>query len=136
MKPAWLARLHAAAFTAPPPWTADAFASLLINPDVFLLTRQYGFIIGRLVLDEAEVLTLAVDPTARRLGIGRDLLGEFMTLARIRGSATAFLEVAADNHAAIALYHAEGFVESGRRRGYYRQSDGQRADALAMTCQL
>lgn len=133
MIPDDLASLHRACFTSPPPWDAAAFAGMLTSPGVFLETALTGFILGRVIADEAEVLTLAVDPAARRQGTGRDLLARFVALAHDRGAATAFLEVAANNHAAVALYAAAGFVESGRRRGYYRQPDGPRIDALVMS---
>lgn len=134
MTAAELARLHATCFTTPKPWGAAAFTDLLTSPAVFLLTAPTGFILGRVVADEAEVLTLAVDPAARRQGIGRDLVGRFKAQASARGAVTAFLEVAADNRAAIALYHTAGFVESGRRRQYYRQPDGSHTDAIVMSC--
>ena len=66
-----LAVLHATAFDAP--WDAAAFAVLLSQPGVFAIRAEDGFILCRTVLDEAEILTLAVRPSARRSGLGARL---------------------------------------------------------------
>lgn len=131
---AGLAAIHAAAFTRPPPWPAAAIAQTLATPGAFLCAAPDGFLIGRVLAGEAELLTLAVRPEARRRGIGRHLVSEFLLLATAAGAATAFLEVAADNPAAIALYRAAGFAETGRRRGYYRGDGAATAiDALVLS---
>jgi ribosomal-protein-alanine N-acetyltransferase len=131
-----LAALHAACFTSPRPWTAVEFADLLSNPFVFLLTEPGGFMMGRVIADEAEVLTIAVDPTLRQKGIGARLINRFLSESASRGAVSAFLEVAEGNTAARALYARSGFTESGRRRGYYHHPDGSPDDALVMTCTL
>ncbi|MDO5605718.1 MAG: GNAT family N-acetyltransferase [Paracoccus sp. (in: a-proteobacteria)] len=128
MTPDDLARLHSACFSIPRPWTADEFAALISDPRNFLLCADQGFLLGRAVLDEAELLTLAVAPAARRRGIGADLLARFRTIAAGRGAGTAFLEVASDNTAARALYQRGGWVQAGRRAGYY----GPGIDALIL----
>lgn len=131
-----LAAMHHACFTAPRPWSEAEIAGLLADPTVFLLEAPAGFLMGRAVAGEAELLTLAVDPAARRTGTGRALVARFLDEARARGGETAFLEVSAENDAAIALYDSAGFVTAGRRRGYYATSDGRRIDALVMSCAL
>ena len=78
-----------------------------------------GFVLARTVADEAEILTLAVDPLMQRHGAGRLLLRAAMHAARQRGAAAMFLEVAPSNAAALALYGAAGFVQVGRRPRYY-----------------
>ncbi len=120
MTPDDLAALHGRCFpTHPRPWSAAEFADLLGNPLNFLLIRPQGFLLGRSVADEAELLTLAVAPEARRMGLGRALLAEFAQTSRARGARDAFLEVASDNAAAIALYACDGWAEQGLRRNYY-----------------
>lgn len=136
MTPSALARLHAVAFSVPRPWTAAEFASLLAQPGSFLLHETEGFLLGRAVAGEAELLTLAVAPGARRKGVGRRLVLAFLAEADRRGAVTAFLEVAATNAPAIALYHVTGFAEAGRRRAYYGGPDGTRLDALVMSLQF
>lgn len=131
MTPDALAALHARAFTSPPPWPARSFAELLANPHVFLIAQPLGFAFGRVVIDECELLTIATDPQARRQGIARHVMGEFVDEARARGAAMIHLEVAADNAPARALYAAFGFVETGRRRNYYAATATEPArDAL------
>lgn len=128
-----LARRHAAAFARDAPWSETAFAGLLGLPGVFLCDTPEGFALGRVVLDEAELLTLAVAPEHRRAGAGRALLAAFEAAAAARGATTAFLEVAADNAPALALYVGAGWRQGGRRQGYYRRADGRAADALLLS---
>ncbi|WP_112873019.1 GNAT family N-acetyltransferase [Paracoccus endophyticus] len=134
MTPEALAALHARCFVRPPPWTAGAFAALLASPGVFLLTHPAGdppapgFLLGRAVAGEAEVLTLAVDPAVRRAGAGRTLIAAFLVEARQRDAREAFLEVASNNDAALGLYAATGWQAAGRRPGYY----GPGIDALVL----
>lgn len=137
MTPEALALLHARCFRSPPPWSAADFAGLLADPLAFLLVEgDAGFLIGRAVAGEAELLTLAVAPEARRRGLARSLVARFLYQARVRGADRAFLEVAADNAAAIALYESTGFTLFGRRRGYYHAPDGTRTDALVLARDL
>jgi len=134
MTPAAMAMLHATCFTVPKPWSEADFESMLSLPGVFLQLAPGGFLLGRTVLDEAELLTLAVDPARRRQGLGRGLVLRFGAAAIQRGAARGYLEVAADNAAAIALYRSAGWQESGRRKGYYRAHGGHGVDALLMSC--
>jgi len=127
-----MARLHALAIVTPRPWSAAEIAALLAGPHVFAINETHGFLLGRAVAGEAEVLTLAVAPDARRQGVGGRLLAGFVTEAVARGAHRAFLEVAADNTAAIGLYRRAGFVTAGVRRRYYRSADGRAVDALVM----
>ncbi len=133
MTPDAMAALHAACFSTPRPWVAAEFAALLADPLCFALIESQGFLIGRAVAGEVEVLTLAVDPTARRLGIGSRLVFGFLAEARKRDATSAFLEVSAQNQAAIALYLKAGFSEVGRRKAYYNQPQGAAIDALILT---
>lgn len=132
MTPDALATLHAACFTTPRPWKADEFVRLLGSPGVFLIVEAQCFALGRVLAGEAELLTLAVAPGARRQGTGRNLLRDFETEAHASGAETAFLEVAADNSAALALYISAGWIMAGRRPGYYRTPEGARIDATVL----
>ncbi|MES2914088.1 MAG: ribosomal protein S18-alanine N-acetyltransferase [Pseudomonadota bacterium] len=133
MTPEALAALHARAFRTPPPWTAAAFAGILADPLAFLLAEgDAGFLLGRAVAGEAELLTIAVAPDARRRGLGRKLVARFLYQSQLRGAERAFLEVSAENAPAIALYESAGFARSGLRRGYYQTPEGTRIDALVM----
>ncbi|MDE3238819.1 MAG: ribosomal protein S18-alanine N-acetyltransferase [Paracoccaceae bacterium] len=130
MTPDALARLHAASFTTPRPWSAAEFASLLSSPGVFLTGTEAGFAMGRAVLDEAELLTIVIDPARRGQGLGRALLAAFHADAAAQGACRAFLEVSAENAPAIGLYRSAGWQEDGRRPRYYATPEGRRIDAL------
>ncbi len=133
---AGLARLHATAFE--PAWSAEDLAGALTSPFSFALQageRPVGFILARAVADEGEILTLAVDPAARRQGAGLALVRAAGRVALAAGAQTLWLEVAEDNAAALALYAAAGFEEVGRRRAYYPRACGP-ADALTLRCRL
>lgn len=125
-----LAAIHAASFTNPAPWSAADLQSAAESPGAFLLHEGQGFLIGRAIGGEAELLTLATHPDARRLGLGGRLVSGFLIRAADAAD-TAFLEVAADNAAAIRLYARHGFVTAGLRRRYYGA-----VDALVMRCPL
>ncbi|MBJ2151298.1 ribosomal protein S18-alanine N-acetyltransferase [Paracoccus sp. IB05] len=132
-----LARIHAASFTIPRPWSAGEIAGLLSRPHVFLLTEARdqepaGFLIGAAIAGEAELLTLAVHPRHRRQGLGECLVAGFLAEAGTRNATSLFLEVAADNAQAIALYTRAGFHEAGRRRNYYHGAGGNHVDALVL----
>ena len=131
MTPEALARLHAACFVVPRPWSAEDIADVLASPGVALILRPEGFAIGRAVVGEAELLTLAVDPARRRRGGGAALLAAFEAWARDHGAAEAVLEVAERNAAARALYERAGWREAGRRLRTY--ADGQDALVLRKT---
>lgn len=128
--PARLAAIHAEAFAAP--WDQAALAELLASPGVFAVAEEDGFILIRVVVDEAEILTLAVRPSVRRAGLGARLVEAAVVRAAALGAERMFLEVAEGNAAARALYARSGFVEMGRRRGYYSHADGRREDALTL----
>jgi len=132
MTPAELAGLHARCFTVPRPWSVTEFESFLAAPATVLTSRKGGFALGRVVADEAELLTIAVDPGARRRGLGRRLLDAFLTDCAARGADAVFLEVNAGNAPALALYHSAGFSVAGRRRAYYHAPDGTATDALVL----
>lgn len=133
--PEALAALHASAFTHSRPWSAAEFAALLDQPAVFATTHAAGFALGRITLDEVELLTIAVGPDERRKGIGGRILDQFLATARARGGRIVFLEVDARNAAALALYHGRGFACVGQRRGYYG-AGADRSDALVLQLTL
>jgi len=82
-----------------------------------------GFIAGRALGEEWEIENMAVAGPARRRGVGTRLLGRFLDLARSRGADMVFLEVRESNLAARRLYEKWAFVESGRRKLYYREPE-------------
>jgi [ribosomal protein S18]-alanine N-acetyltransferase len=88
-----------------------------------------GFVLTRHVLDEEELLLIAVIPGARQRGVGAALIEHLFTAARTRGVAKIFLEMRRGNPA-IHLYQKFGFEPIGERRNYYRMANGERIDAI------
>jgi len=82
-----------------------------------------GFLVGRRVDDEWEIENVAIAGPARRRGLGTRLVGEFLNLARSGGAQSVYLEVRESNLAARLLYEKWAFVESGRRKSYYRDPE-------------
>ena len=114
-------------------WTRGQSLGVLAMPGVRLTLALVddipaGFAMVRTVLDEAELLLLAVTPACRRRGVGTALLRAVICDGAAEGVADLHLEVRAGNEAA-ALYRAHGFAKVGERRGYYRGRSGQAHDA-------
>ena len=120
-----LAALHATSFSDA--WSAQFFRELFSGPGVFAWMQKEGFILARAAGGEAEILTLAVRPEARRRGVGRALVRKAATHAQVLGAEALFLEVAKENDAALKLYSGLGFKPVGLRKGYY---DGKDAEIL------
>lgn len=128
-----LAAIHAAAFPKREAWSRDVFILQIAAHGMFgLLDEAGGMIMARVVIDEAEIVTLAVMPEARRRGLGARLLRAAMAEAARRGATKVFLEVDVANVAAKALYETVGFAEVGLRRKYYANG----SDALIMRAEL
>jgi ribosomal-protein-alanine N-acetyltransferase len=123
----------------PFPWTRGIFRDcLLADYPARVLVRDgkingYGML--SVAADEAHVLNVCAAPEVQGRGHGRRLLRALLQLARGRGVQRVFLEVRPSNPTAIALYHAEGFNEIGRRPRYYPAKQG-REDAIVMAMEL
>ena len=85
-------------------WSEKDFADHLNNQHGLTVSSEAGFVVGTLIEDEAEIITLGVLPDYRKEGHGTDLLTQFEKRAKSQGADMIFLEVAADNEAALALY--------------------------------
>ena len=136
MTPEDMAICHARAFAGQGrAWTEGEFADLFASPFVFAVGDIHAFALGRVVADEAELLTLATDPEHRRKGLAQNVLAAFEGEVEARSAERIFLEVAADNTAALALYVRTGYNETTRRAGYYETPMG-RVDAVIMEKRL
>jgi ribosomal-protein-alanine N-acetyltransferase len=140
---ALLAQLHAAIFQAPwdQPWSAQSFAEILAMPGArgWLMTcgeTPTGLMLARFTLDEGEILLSGIVPEARRRGHAAHLIQVLFDEGRAAGVRTLFLEHAAGNQAAGALYCKFGFSPTGRRRAYYERRGGGREDAITLRCDL
>ena len=133
MTPKEMALLHAKAFSGVSrSWSEAEFERLVSSAHVFSCGDNRAFCLGRVVADEAEILTIATDPDQRRQGLARMVLSAFDRQAHGRGASHVFLEVAADNIAAVSLYLSEGYKQVARREGYYQREDGIAAGALIL----
>lgn len=161
MTPDALADLHALAMVHGTPWSAKSFAAALDGHGTILVAegasswpkyrrggtggqaapppiampkaaQKIGFALGRVIADEAELLTLAVDPAIQRQGLGRALLTRFEQAVSARGAASAVLEVAETNESAKNLYNSMGWVQVGLRERYYRPGQDRPVGALIL----
>jgi ribosomal-protein-alanine N-acetyltransferase len=136
------AKLHARSFSVG--WNEDEMERLLSDPSVVThLARAnsgrgeaIGFLMSRVAADEAEILSVAVDPSARGRGIAGDLLRHHLARIAARGTARIFLEVGEDNRPALRLYDKAGFREVGKRAGYYPKPGGGAVSALVLRREL
>ncbi len=139
-----LSMLHREDFVRP--WSHEEFASLIDDKHVFgFAVRQVGnpkagplgFVLARLVAGEAEILTIAVSRSARRLGLGWKLMDAVLRQLHGDRAEALFLEVDETNAPALALYKHFGFIQVGRRANYYEGSgDRGRTAALVMRLDL
>lgn len=133
-----LAAIHGSAFLRP--WSAIDFEGLLAQRQVlgdglFLgrRTEPDGFVLSRIVGDEAEILSVAMTPEARGRRHAGPLLAHHLEELVRAGARTIHLEVEESNAPALAVYRRLGFQEVGRREGYYGNTDGPRTAALTMS---
>jgi len=129
--------LHATSFAYG--WDQPEVARMLSEPSILSdgvfsgQSRQpCGFVMSRLAADEAEILTICIDPAHRGRGLGHLLLERHLAHLVRCGVATLFLEVEDNNAPALALYRAFHFAKVGERPGYYLKPDGTRALALIL----
>jgi [ribosomal protein S18]-alanine N-acetyltransferase len=106
-------------------WSTASLAETFERyPSYFLVSWQAeelsGFISGRRVADEGEILNLAVKQHQRRHGVGKALVQSLLEIFARESVLQVFLEVRESNAHAIAFYQSLGFHQAGRREGYYR----------------
>jgi ribosomal-protein-alanine N-acetyltransferase len=123
-------------------WTRSQLSGILPMSGVFLVlaidsarASVVGFSLFRTVMDESELLLIAVVAGDQRRGIGSLLLNDFMDRAREGRLKRVHLEVR-DGNPAIAMYLSAGFSPAGRRRNYYQASDGKRYDAITLVHEI
>jgi ribosomal-protein-alanine N-acetyltransferase len=107
-------------------WSIQALVEFMLLPGAVALMseragRPTGFVLGRLVADEAEILNLAVREECRRQDEGRALVEELLRRSTKSGVSRVFLEVRESNRGAIGFYERMGFRQLGRREDYYRE---------------
>lgn len=132
---AWAIEQRSHAF----PWSEQVFASnqgdRYVNFALFVEDKLAAYAITQVVLDEATLFNIAVDPAWQRQGLGKQLLTHLIEAMEAKGILTLWLEVRASNLGARALYEHLGFNEVTLRRNYYPTADG-REDAIIMALPL
>lgn len=136
MTPQELAHTHASAFTQSRPWTESEFADLLTNRFTHIIGSADSFALFQVIADEAELLTIATHSSQQRQGLALRCMQDWHAKAKTLGATRAFLDVAADNHPAIALYRRCGYTACGLRKGYYLRKNAEKIDAVVMACDL
>ena len=136
-----IAEIYGASFDEPYP--EPVTASLLRTPGAWCQLAidteagiPLGFVIGRVILDESEILSVGTDPASRRKGVAAALMNVASERAISLGAKTLHLEVGEDNTGAVALYNRLEFRATGRRPIYYRRANRRRVAAILMTRHL
>lgn len=121
------------------PWSRAAFEGELIRNHFakYIVVELDGYVIGHagmwIIIDEAHITNIAIDPLFRGRKLGENLLRQMMTLAVWNGAERMTLEVRVSNLAAQNLYNKLGFRNYGIRKGYYTDNN---EDALIMWAEL
>ncbi len=129
-----LTLLEQAAFSDP--WSSEMLIEAMTTSGAISLAAIdaagviIGSVLGRVAADEGEILSIAVAPEARGMGLGRTLLTQALDALVAGGAGSVWLEVRMGNEAAKAMYRAVGFLAAGVRRGYYRRPH---EDALVLS---
>ena len=124
-----IANLHAKCFPEHP-WSADDFRDLKKSGCEIIMSEN-GFIVYRSVVDEAEIITIGVNPEMQRKGIATAMIGIIENILKNQGVKKIFLEVSSTNIAGQNLYESTGFKNVGLRPKYYNG-----VDAILMEKQL
>ena len=141
-----LAQIHAASFShawsdgeLEKMFSNDNYLCMVAHPPKTTKSRPSGFVLVRSILGEAEVITIATKPTARRKGVARHLMQAVIRQLEYDRKEKLFLEVDEANMAAIKLYKSLGFKQIGERKGYYSDAgseEGKKSTALVMQLEL
>ena len=113
-------------------WSEKEFSKLLALPTTRLWMTEEALLLCSEVADEMEILTLCVKPESRRHYVAQDLLYELFRYAKEKKVKRIFLEVAENNIPAQKLYFKMGFLQTGKREGYYVHKTDS-IDALCLT---
>ncbi len=129
-----MARLHAACFPRAP-WNAESCRETLQIPGTLLFLEKRAFLVLRMEGEDAEILSMGVDPEARGRCLGFRMVETACAHAARKGIRRLFLDVSEHNAAARKIYEKAGFCETFRRKRYYtKQGSGE--DAILMKKEL
>ena len=120
-----VSRLEASCFSMP--WSKKSFEEVMGKSDaVYVTAREEEKVVGYcgayVILDEADINQVAVEPSCRNKGIGRKMMEVLLQKLKRAGANAVTLEVRRSNEAAIALYESLGFVTEGIRKNFYEKA--------------
>lgn len=136
MTPFEMAKLHLLSGSLTRPWSESEYKILLSTDTIRFFYVENGFLVGRLIGPDAEILNVIVHPKYRRLGKARYLIDKFEKEAREEGSSKCFLEVAESNSRANKLYQSLNYLSVGKRKNYYEFVDGRKDNASILAKEI
>ena len=136
MTPFEMAKLHSLSGYHTRPWSEIEYKDLLDTSTSRLFHTKNGFLIGRVIDQDAEILNVIIHPDYRRLGKASKLIGTFEKEAKDAGSLMCFLEVAESNSPAKKLYSALGYLKVGQRNNYYKFLNGRKDNAVILSKEI
>ena len=136
MTPFEMAKLHLLSGSLTRPWSESEYKILLSTDTIRFFYVENGFLVGRLIGPDAEILNVIVHPKYRRLGKARYLIDKFEKEAKEEGSSKCFLEVAESNSLANKLYQSLNYLSVGKRKNYYEFVDGRKDNASILAKEI
>ena len=136
MTPLEMAKLHLLSGSFTRPWSAREYKDLLNTDTISFFYLEVGFLIGRIISPDAEILNIIIHPKFRRLGKAKQLIGEFEKEAKGAGCSRCFLEVAESNIPANKLYYSLSYLKVGQRKNYYEFVNGCKDNALILAKEI
>ena len=136
MTPFEMAKLHLLSGSLTRPWSESEYKILLSTDTIRFFYVENGFLVGRLIGPDAEILNVIVHPKYRRLGKAKYLIGRFEKKAKEAGSSKCFLEVAESNSRANKLYQSLNYLSVGKRKNYYEFVDGRKDNASILAKEI
>ncbi len=136
MNPFEMAKLHSLSGSQTRPWSEIEYKKLLETTTSRLFYTENGFLVGRVIDRDAEILNVVIHPDYRRLGKASKLICMFEKEAKNAGSSKCFLEVAESNNSARKLYTTLGYLKVGQRDNYYKFIDGRTDNAAILSKEI
>ena len=136
MTPFEMSKLHLLSGSLTRPWSESEYKILLSTDTIRFFYVENGFLVGRLIGPDAEILNVIVHPKYRRLGKARYLIDKFEKEAKEEGSSKCFLEVAESNSRANKLYQSLNYLSVGKRKNYYEFVDGRKDNASILAKEI
>ena len=119
-------------------WSISSFKKFLSDENSIFLTcksKPLGYLMGRVIEDDLEIISLIIKKKFRQKGLGSELINQLIKIALQKKINKIFLEVSVENYKAIALYKKYKFTKIGSRKKYYSYAN-KKTDADVMSLHL